>query len=243
MMDQARKSATFDSKRLSYIIFGRSNPPLNPRELMFLTFPSQEIVQRRNAAFTRVEKILGTDDPGKLPSVYGNINREQAFIEGLKAGRAILEDGIDNNHDFFDFTTERYALSNSSPFGVHTAMFIPTLRLQCTEEQRAYWLPLAESGEIIGAYCQTELGTGTFVRGIQTTATFDEATDEFVIHSPTLSSTKFWPGSIGFSCSHAVVMARLIVKDKDYGIHPFMVQFRSLEDFTPMPGLKLGDIG
>lgn len=42
---------------------------------------------------------------------------------------------------------------------------------------------------------QTELGHGTFVRGLETTATYDPNTEEFILHSPTLSSYKWWPGN------------------------------------------------
>jgi acyl-CoA oxidase len=48
-------------------------------------------------------------------------------------------------------------------------------------------------------------------------------TDEFVIHSPTISSTKFWAGDIGRFSTHAVVFARLLVEENDYGVQPFMV--------------------
>ena len=53
---------------------------------------------------------------------------------------------------------------------------------------------------------------------------------EFLIHSPTLTSTKWWPGGLGKTSSHAVVMARLFIGSKDYGPHGFIVQLRSLED-------------
>lgn len=36
--------------------------------------------------------------------------------------------------------------------------------------------------------------TGTFIRGLETTATYDPKTREFVINSPTLTSMKYWPG-------------------------------------------------
>ncbi|KAG6521165.1 hypothetical protein ZIOFF_018231 [Zingiber officinale] len=36
----------------------------------------------------------------------------------------------------------------------------------------------------------TELGHGSIVQGLETTATFDPKTDEFVTHSPTLTSSK-----------------------------------------------------
>ncbi|KAK3102107.1 hypothetical protein FSP39_008857 [Pinctada imbricata] len=50
-------------------------------------------------------------------------------------------------------------------------------------------------------------------------------------------------GHVGKSSNHAVVLATLIIKGKKYGMHPFFVQIRSMEDHTPMPGIKIGDIG
>jgi acyl-CoA oxidase len=52
---------------------------------------------------------------------------------------------------------------------------------------------------------------------LETTATLDEKTDEFVIHTPSPTATKYWPGDLGRFASHAIVMARLIVGKKDYG--------------------------
>ena len=75
-------------------------------------------------------------------------------------------------------------------------MFIPSLLSQASPEQQAEWLPKAVGLKLIGTYAQTELGHGTFVRGLETTATFDPETDEFVAHSPTLTSTKWWPGGM-----------------------------------------------
>ena len=42
--------------------------------------------------------------------------------------------------------------------------------------------------------------------------------------------------AVGHTATHAVVAARLITKDKDHGIHMFLVQLRSLEDHKPLPG-------
>ena len=64
---------------------------------------------------------------------------------------------------------------------------------------------------ILGCYAQTEMGHGSNVAGIETTATFDKATDEFIIHTPTIKATKFWPGGLGIIATHAVVMAKLII--------------------------------
>lgn len=78
--------------------------------------------------------------------------------------------------------------------GVHYGMFLPTIVGQGTDEQKKEWVEKAQSLSIIGTYAQTELGHGTFVRGLEATATYDSNTQEFVLNSPTLSSYKWWPG-------------------------------------------------
>ena len=77
--------------------------------------------------------------------------------------------------------------------------------------------------KMIGCYAQTELGHGSNVGGLETTATLDKKTDEFIIHSPTVTSTKFWPGDMGRFATHAIVFARLIIDKNDYGVQPFLV--------------------
>ncbi|XP_020247270.1 peroxisomal acyl-coenzyme A oxidase 1-like [Asparagus officinalis] len=126
---------------------------------------------------------------------------------------------------------------------LHWGMFIPSIRGQGTDEQQKKWLSMAYRMQIIGCYAQTELGHGSNVQGLETTATFDPKTDEFVIHSPTLTSSKWWPGGLGKVSTHAVVYARLITDGQDYGVHGFIVQIRSLADHLPLPGITVGDIG
>ena len=63
----------------------------------------------------------------------------------------------------------------------------------------------------------TELGHGSNVAGCETTATFDEKTDTFIIDTPHIGATKWWIGGAAHSATHTVCYARLIVKDVDYG--------------------------
>ncbi|CAO2819496.1 unnamed protein product [Amaranthus hypochondriacus] len=126
---------------------------------------------------------------------------------------------------------------------LHWGMFIPAIKGQGTEEQQRKWLPLAYRMQIIGCYAQTELGHGSNVQGLETTATFDPDTDEFIINSPTLTSSKWWPGGLGKISTHGVVYARLITEGTEHGVHGFIVQLRSLEDHLPLPGITVGDIG
>ncbi|KAI5344223.1 hypothetical protein L3X38_012100 [Prunus dulcis] len=89
----------------------------------------------------------------------------------------------------------------------------------------------------------TELGHGSDVQGLETTATFDPKTDEFVLNSPTLTSSKWWPGGLGKAATHTVAFARLITDGKDHGVNGFIVQLRNLDDHLPLPGITVGDIG
>ncbi|KAF1783232.1 Acyl-coenzyme A oxidase, N-terminal [Phytophthora cactorum] len=129
------------------------------------------------------------------------------------------------------------------PIQVHRSMFIPTLENQADDEQQAHWLPLATSYRILGAYAQTELGHGSNVQGLETTALYDKEKQEFVITSPTLTSRKWWPGGLGKTATHAVVHAQLRIDGEHKGVQAFIVPLRSLRDHRPLPGVEVGDIG
>ncbi|KAI9480635.1 MAG: acyl-CoA dehydrogenase/oxidase C-terminal [Benjaminiella poitrasii] len=120
---------------------------------------------------------------------------------------------------------------------------MPVIKAQGTTEQVEKWYTAAKRHAIIGCYAQTELGHGSNVFGLKTTATFDNQTDEFVIHSPDLTATKWWIGGLGIASTHAVVQAQLIIAGKSYGPHLFIVPIRSPVDLKPCRGVKVGDIG
>lgn len=130
---------------------------------------------------------------------------------------------------------------SNTQLGIHFSMFLAQIQTQTTDEQRKAWLPKALRAEYFGAYAQTELGHGSNIRALETIATYDKATQEFIIDSPTLSSMKWWPSGM-YSCTHGAVMARLIIDGHDYGFHGFMVQFRDDKGYL-MPGVEVGEIG
>ncbi|XP_018576010.1 probable peroxisomal acyl-coenzyme A oxidase 1, partial [Anoplophora glabripennis] len=134
-------------------------------------------------------------------------------------------------------------LTEGNPLLMHYLMFIPTLIGQGTAEQQTIWLQKAWTCNIIGTYAQTELGHGTFIRGLETTATYDPKTEEFILNCPTLTAYKWWPGGLGHSANYAIVFAQLYTQDKCHGIHAFIVQLRDEETHDPLPGIKVGEIG
>lgn len=86
-------------------------------------------------------------------------------------------------------------------------MFLPCIQHLASEKQSKQWLQDMYAYKMIGCYCQTELGHGSDVQSLETTATYDEKTQEFVINSPTVTSTKWWVGELGIWCTHAAVFA------------------------------------
>jgi acyl-CoA oxidase len=61
---------------------------------------------------------------------------------------------------------------------------------------------------------------------METTATYDVSTREWVIDSPTVSSAKYWPGEIAFFANHAIVFAQTLIRGKNHGVNPFLVPIK-----------------
>jgi acyl-CoA oxidase len=134
-------------------------------------------------------------------------------------------------------------LNYQTPLSLHNQMFLTTLDNLCDEEQRSQFLEPARRGEILGCYAQTELGHGSDIQRLESTATFDAATDSFVINSPTIASAKWWIGDLGMYCTHAAFFAQLIINNKKHGLHAFLVPIRDPKTYQPLPEVEVGDIG
>ena len=102
-------------------------------------------------------------------------------------------------------------------------MFFSTVNNLGEKDQVAEWIPKIKVLKMSGCYAQTELGHGSYVQGIETTATFDKERQEFIINSPTITSIKYWPGDMGKFSNHAIVFAKLILEGRPSGVHAFMV--------------------
>lgn len=87
------------------------------------------------------------------------------------------------------------------------------------------------------------------MQGLQTTATFDPITDEFIINTPNDGAIKWWIGNAAVHGKIATVFARLMLPTHDIkgvsemGIHAFIVPIRHMKTHETLPGVEIHDCG
>ncbi|WP_067570844.1 acyl-CoA dehydrogenase family protein [Nocardia acidivorans] len=96
--------------------------------------------------------------------------------------------------------------------------------------------------DLLGCFAMTETGHGSDVANLETTATYDPATEEFVVHSPTPSSRKDYIGGAAEHARMAAVFAQLVTGGETQGVHCFLVPIRD-EAGNDLPGVTTSDDG
>ncbi|KAI9708723.1 MAG: hypothetical protein M1820_003678 [Bogoriella megaspora] len=188
-----------------------------------------------------------------------NLSRPERYHLGLARAKRLRRMAVEHHWNHHDYHMADYLVDEMSPYHLQMSMFVTTVREQGDDTQRAYWIPQIEAWDIIGAYAQTEQGHGSNVRGLELQARFDPVTKEFELHSPTLTSSKWWNGALGRTATHAIVVAQLLTpqvqapsidaatdaetKYISHGPHPFVVQIRDRKTHQPLTGIAVGDIG
>ncbi|MDN5743239.1 MAG: acyl-CoA dehydrogenase family protein, partial [Yaniella sp.] len=126
--------------------------------------------------------------------------------------------------------------------GVQWGLFGSAILTLGNEEQHQRWLPGVLSLELPGVYAMTEIGHGSDVGNVDTTATFIPEDDEFEIHTPFRAAWKEFLGNAAKDGKAAVVFAQLITKNVNYGVHAFFVPLRD-DDGNFLPGVGGEDDG
>ena len=102
----------------------------------------------------------------------------------------------------------------------------------------------AIAGEIGATFCLTEMSHGTNTKAMRTTATYNNSTEKFVLHSPDFEAAKCWAGNLAKTATHASVFAQLITPDGVcHGLHNFVVPIRDPKTLLPLSGVIIGDMG
>ncbi|KAK5455036.1 hypothetical protein LTS15_005756 [Exophiala xenobiotica] len=215
----------------------RAKSNLNVDQLADFMF-TKEILERND----RLLNILQAEPVFDKSQNYFR-GRTARIEAALARGKRLQQLQVKHKWTREEFQAANELVSEPTPYGLHASMFLVTLREQGTPEQQKIFLEKAEAYKIIGCYAQTELGHGSNVRGLETTATWNSDDKTFTLHSPYLTASKWWIGSLGKVANYAVVMAQLFINGKNYGPHPFVVQIRDLKTHEPLPNIHVGDIG
>ncbi|WP_432487207.1 acyl-CoA dehydrogenase family protein [Kineococcus sp. SYSU DK018] len=126
--------------------------------------------------------------------------------------------------------------------GVQWGLFGGAVQALGTERHHAELLPALLRLDLVGCFAMTETGHGSDVASLGTTATYDPATREFVVHTPDESCRKDYIGGAARDAEVAVVFAQLVTGGERQGVHAFVVPLRG-PDGHDLPGVRRGDDG
>ncbi|RYY44894.1 MAG: acyl-CoA oxidase [Actinomycetales bacterium] len=133
----------------------------------------------------------------------------------------------------------QFDLSLMVKAGVQWGLFGGAVENLGTERHRDL-IPRLISLDLVGCYAMTEIGHGSNVQHLETTATFDADTQEFVVDSPTPSATKDYIGNAAAHATVAAVYAQLVTRGENHGVHCFIVPIRDEKGQT-CDGVEIGD--
>ena len=128
--------------------------------------------------------------------------------------------------------------------GVQWGLFGGAVENLGTERHHEAYVKKIIDLEMLGCFAMTETGHGSDVQSLETTATYDVDTEEFVVHSETPTARKDYIGGAAETARVAAVFAQLITtedgKPVNHGVHCVLVPIRDDEGID-LPGVTTSD--
>ena len=186
--------------------------------------PAASIAEQREQAF-RWCRELAEDGVGLLavPKASGGADDFAAFMAAFE-------------------TVAFHDLGMTIKFTVQFGIWLGSVLLLGNESQHRELLHRIGTFALPGCFAMTEIGHGSNVRELETTATYDPAAGEFIVHSPTWAAGKNYIGNGACHGRLATVFAQLETGGERHGVHAFLVPLRT-DDGKVCPGVRIEDNG
>jgi acyl-CoA oxidase len=224
----APKSATFEPSKMGALLDGkRANTKRKVRQLLkdpFFQVGTVRDKDQHRLKILAMTKALADQGYGGLsyPKQYGGSGDMGEYM-------AIFE------------TLAYHDLSLTIKFGVQFGLFGGAIKGLGTDRHHRKYLEETGKATLLGCFAMTETGHGSNVKDLETTATFDPATQSIIINTPHYGAGKEYIGN-ALHGSMAVVFAQLIVGDTNHGIHAIVVPYRDSESKI-LRGITVKDCG
>ena len=186
--------------------------------------PAASIAEQREQAF-RWCRELADDGVGLLavPKADGGADDFAAFMAAFE-------------------TVAFHDLGMTIKFTVQFGIWLGSVLLLGNESQHRALLHRIGTFALPGCFAMTEIGHGSNVRELETIATYDPATEEFIVRSPTRAAGKNYIGNGACHGRLATVFAQLETGGERHGVHAFLVPLRT-DDGQVWPGVRIEDNG
>ncbi len=127
-------------------------------------------------------------------------------------------------------------------FGVQFGLWGGAVQQLGTRPHHERYLKATATLELPGCFAMTEAAHGSNVQQLETTATFDAGSEEFVINTPSDEARKEYIGNAACHGRLAAVFAQLIVDGESHGVHVLVVPLRD-EHGHVCDGVRIEDCG